>query len=71
MEKQYGTSNGHSKWAGLLLAGDVLVFSLLVLLGYLLGAQITWEQLFLQEHIVSIVALCLVYLIILYIGELL
>jgi FlaA1/EpsC-like NDP-sugar epimerase len=59
-----------SKWAGLLLTGDVVVFTLSLLLGYLLGAQITWEQLFLQEHILSIVALCLVYLIILYIGEL-
>jgi hypothetical protein len=61
---------GISKWASLLLVGDVVVFSLSVLLGYLLGAQIRWEELFLQEHILSIVILCLVYLIVLYIGEL-
>jgi len=61
---------GISKWAGLLLAGDILVFSLSVLLGYLLGSEITWEKLFLQEHTFSILALGLVYLIILYIGEL-
>ena len=59
-----------SKWTGLLLAGDFLVFSLSVLLGYLLGAQITGEQLFLQEYFLPIVILGLVYLVILYIGEL-
>jgi FlaA1/EpsC-like NDP-sugar epimerase len=59
-----------SKWTGLLLAGDVVIFSLSVFLGYLLGAQITWEHLFLREHFLSLVALCLVYLIVLYIGEL-
>ena len=58
-----------SKWTGLLLAGDFLVFSLSVLLGYLLGAQITGEQLFLQEYFLPIVILGLVYLVILYIGE--
>jgi FlaA1/EpsC-like NDP-sugar epimerase len=61
---------GISKWASLLLVGDVVVFSLSVLLGYLLGSPIRWEELFLQEHILSIVILCLVYLIVLYIGEL-
>jgi FlaA1/EpsC-like NDP-sugar epimerase len=59
-----------SKWASLLLAGDVVVFALSLLLGYLLGSQIVWEELFLQEHIFPIVILCLIYLIILYIGEL-
>jgi exopolysaccharide biosynthesis polyprenyl glycosylphosphotransferase len=66
------TSSGPSlsKWASLLLAGDVLVFALSVLLGYLVGSPIRWEELFLQEHFLAIVILCLVYLIILYIGEL-
>ena len=59
-----------SKWASLLLAGDILVFALSVLLGYLLGAQIRSGELFLQEHAVSVVGLGLAYLIILYIGEL-
>ena len=59
-----------SKWAGLLLVGDVLVFSLSVLLGYLLGAQIAWEELFFEEHILPLILLCLAYLVILYIGEL-
>ena len=59
-----------SKWVGLLLAGDILVFALSVLLGYLLGAQISWGELFLQEHAVSVIALGLVYAIILYVSEL-
>ena len=59
-----------SKWASLLLAGDILVFALSVLLGYLLGSQIRWGELFLQEHALSVVGLGLAYLIILYIGEL-
>ena len=59
-----------SKWAFLLMAGDALVFALSVLLGHLLGSQIRWGELFLQEHAVSVIALGLVYAIILYIGEL-
>ncbi len=59
-----------SKWASLLLVGDIFVFLLSVLLGYLLGSQIRWGELFLQEHALSVVGLGLVYLIILYIGEL-
>jgi FlaA1/EpsC-like NDP-sugar epimerase len=54
----------------MLLAGDVVIFSLSVLLGYLLGAQITWKGLFFQEHFLWIVILCLVYLTVLYVGEL-
>jgi hypothetical protein len=59
-----------SKWASLLLVGDVFVFLQSVLLGYLLGSQIAWEELFLEEHILFIIILCLTYIIILYIGEL-
>jgi hypothetical protein len=59
-----------SKWTGLLLVGDVLVFSLSVVLGHLLGSQIPWDELFLQEHVLPIILLCFIYLIILYVGEL-
>jgi exopolysaccharide biosynthesis polyprenyl glycosylphosphotransferase len=60
---------GISKWALLLLAGDLLVFSLSVLLGYLLGSETSWEKLFLQDRIFAILALVPVYGVILYIGE--
>ncbi len=59
-----------SKWTGLLLAGDVLVYLLSVLVGYLLGADVRWHALFIQEHFFPFLALGLVYGIILYIGEL-
>jgi exopolysaccharide biosynthesis polyprenyl glycosylphosphotransferase len=59
-----------SKWTGLLLAGDVFVFSLSVFLGYMLGSPIRWGELFLEEHTVQVVILCLLYILILYIGEL-
>ena len=59
-----------SKWAGLLLAGDIFVFGLSIFLGYLLGAQIRWGELFIQEHAIPVIALGFVYLTILYIGEL-
>jgi FlaA1/EpsC-like NDP-sugar epimerase len=59
-----------SKWASLLLVGDVLVFLLSVVLGHLLGSQIPWEELFFQEHVLRIIILCFIYLIILYVGEL-
>jgi lipopolysaccharide/colanic/teichoic acid biosynthesis glycosyltransferase len=59
-----------SKWAGLLFAGDILVFAASVLLGYLLGSFVTWEIMFYEEHGPALLALGSVYLIILYIGEL-
>ncbi len=59
-----------SKWTGLLLVGDALFFLLSVLVGYLLGADIRWRILFLQEHTFPFTALGLVCVIILYIGEL-
>lgn len=59
-----------SKWAGLLLAGDILVFASSVFLGYLLGSFVTWEKMFYEEHGPALLALGSVYLIILYIGEL-
>jgi FlaA1/EpsC-like NDP-sugar epimerase len=61
---------GISKWASLLLAGDILVLLLSAFLGYLLGANVKWHALFIQEHFFQFLALALVYLIILYIGEL-
>ncbi|MFZ2089154.1 MAG: hypothetical protein WAU47_11295, partial [Desulfobaccales bacterium] len=59
-----------SKWAILLLAGDILVFFLSVLLGYVLGSPTAWEDVVLQDRLFSLMALGLVYVIILYIGEL-
>jgi len=61
---------GFSKWALLLLAGDVVVWSLSVPLGYVLGAQVSGETLFFPEQAFSLAGLGLVYLTILYIGEL-
>lgn len=59
-----------SKWSTLLMAGDLLFFSLSIPLGYSLGTQLGGQPPFLLEELFVLVSLGLVYLLVLYIGEL-
>ena len=59
-----------SKWAVLLLAGDAAFFSLSVLLGQWVGSRLEGPGLVLREELPALAFLGLVYLTVLYIGEL-
>lgn len=59
-----------SKWSTLLLMGDLLFFSLSVPLGWWLGMQLGGANLLVREDFLSLFGLGLVYLTVLYIGEL-
>jgi exopolysaccharide biosynthesis polyprenyl glycosylphosphotransferase len=59
-----------SKWSALLMAGDVIFFSVSVVLGLWLGSQIDGPSLFLQEELWALVFLGIIYITVLYIGEL-
>ena len=59
-----------SKWSALLMAGDLVFFSISISLGYSLGIQMESQSLFLREWLFTLVSLGGVYLTVLYVGEL-
>jgi len=63
---------GHtlSKWATLLLVGDLIVFWLSIPFVYFLEFIVGYQVLFIQEDLVSLAFLGLVYITVLYVGEL-